>query len=495
MDAIISHSLGSSVAAEINKQNNNQYRVKIVSAACPSTINSSPATLTVNNSALILSQPANNNGCPGASVTFNVSATGTGLTYQWQVSTDGGSSFTNINGATNADLTLTGVTSTMEGNQYRVQVSSSCSAAALSSNTATLHVFTPASITAQPAPQRVCPGLNASFTASATGAGTTYQWQVSTNGGVSFSDISGETNATLSLNAVTLSMNNNRYRLIATGIECGSATTAAATLTVVTPATITTQPSNVTACSGKDAIFLTNAIGTELSYQWQYSSDGGTTFTNLTGATASAYTAQAVAMSMNTHQYKVIVTEATCGSITSNTVNLTVKETPAVTITASPSNVIFIGDIATLNIIGTATGTIAWYFNNTIMQGVTANSINVSYNQTGNYAVMLTGTNGCVGVSNTIQVRDSVRSVSFIYPNPNMGVFQVRMDENISGNTLRSIKIFDGKGAKVFDKSFNVTTPNQVIDITTMHLSSGVYYLEILDNAGKQIKNGKLLVQ
>ncbi len=477
-------------------QNNNQYRVKVVSTICPRTLNSSPATLTVNNSALILTQPTNNNNvCPGSSVTFNVSAIGTGLTYQWQASTDGGNNFSNISGETNTSITLTGITPGMNGNQYRVLVSSSCSATALESNPAALYVFTPASITSQPAAQRVCPGTNASFSAAASGLGTTYQWQVSTDGGINFTNLNGETTTTLSLNAVTLTMNNNRYRLIATGTSCGSATSSSALLTVVTPATITSQPTDITVCSGKDAIFLTNAIGTDLSYQWQHSTDGGTTFTDLSGATASAYTAQAVSMSMNSHHYKVIVTEQTCGSITSNMVTLTVKETPAVSITASPSNVIFVGDNTTLSINGTSSGTIAWYYNNAIITGQTGNSITVSYNQTGNYLAMLTGINGCVGISNIIEVRDSVRSASFIYPNPSSdNIVYVRMDENITGSTLRSVKIFDGKGAKVFDKSFNVTTPNQVVDISIIHLASGIYYLEILDNNGKQIKKGKLLV-
>ena len=36
---------------------------------------------------------------PGTDVDFSVTATGTGLTYQWQVSTDNGSTWTNIEGA------------------------------------------------------------------------------------------------------------------------------------------------------------------------------------------------------------------------------------------------------------------------------------------------------------------------------------------------------------------------------------------------------------
>ena len=48
----------------------------------------------------LLSQPGNSSVLPGTDVDFSVTATGTGLTYQWQVSTDNGSTWTNIEGAT-----------------------------------------------------------------------------------------------------------------------------------------------------------------------------------------------------------------------------------------------------------------------------------------------------------------------------------------------------------------------------------------------------------
>jgi hypothetical protein len=59
---------------------------------------------------------------------------GSNPTYQWQVSTGGGP-FTNIAGATSSSLVLTGVTLSMNGNQYRCVVSGS-----LNSNAATLTV-------------------------------------------------------------------------------------------------------------------------------------------------------------------------------------------------------------------------------------------------------------------------------------------------------------------------------------------------------------------
>ena len=85
-------------------------------------------------------------------------------------------------------------------------------------------------ITTQPANQSVTAGGTATFTAAASGTPTpTVQWQVSTDGGTSYSDIAGATSATLTLTAVTTAQNTNRYRAVFTN-SAGGATTNAATL-------------------------------------------------------------------------------------------------------------------------------------------------------------------------------------------------------------------------------------------------------------------------
>ncbi|PRX74084.1 alpha-tubulin suppressor-like RCC1 family protein [Cohnella sp. SGD-V74] len=73
----------------------------------------------------------------GEDATFSVSATGTGLSYQWQV--DDGSGFANIPSGTSATLTLDDVTPAMSGNQYRVVVNGTIAPPA-TSNAATLQV-------------------------------------------------------------------------------------------------------------------------------------------------------------------------------------------------------------------------------------------------------------------------------------------------------------------------------------------------------------------
>lgn len=79
-----------------------------------------------------------------AAATFSVTASvtsGTGtIAYQWQVSTDGGTDFSDVSGATSASLALTGVTVSQDDNQYRVKLTTDTGAAEVISTAVALTV-------------------------------------------------------------------------------------------------------------------------------------------------------------------------------------------------------------------------------------------------------------------------------------------------------------------------------------------------------------------
>jgi hypothetical protein len=181
-------------------------------------------------------------------------------------------------------------------------------------------------IATQPSNQTVTAGQTAMFTATATGTPTpTLQWQVSANGGSTWSNIAGATTTTYSFTAA-MSQSGNQFRAIFTN-SAGSATSNAATLTVnavTTAPTITAQPSNVTVTAGQTAMFTAAATGTPTpTVQWQVSTNGGSTFTNISGATATSYTFTA-ATSQSGNQYRAVFTNS-AGSATSNGATLTVN--------------------------------------------------------------------------------------------------------------------------------------------------------------------------
>jgi len=91
---------------------------------------------------------------------------------------------------------------------------------------------TPFAITAHPLNRTIVSGGTATFSVATTGAGVTYQWQVSTNGGSSWTNISPNgTGSTLSVPNVTMAMNGYRYRCVVDGCPA-AANSSMATLTV-----------------------------------------------------------------------------------------------------------------------------------------------------------------------------------------------------------------------------------------------------------------------
>ena len=170
---------------------------------------------------VITTQPSNLNVSTGGTAIFSVNAANTPTSYQWYYN---GSL---ISGATTATYTLATVTSAQAGN-YRVVVGNSVGT--VTSNTATLSVFTPAVTT-----QVVTAGHDVTLQTS-SGNGV-YQWQVSTDGGNNWSNIndnatySGSATPWLTIVSATTSLNNNRYRYTINDLG-GSTTSTAITLSV-----------------------------------------------------------------------------------------------------------------------------------------------------------------------------------------------------------------------------------------------------------------------
>jgi alpha-tubulin suppressor-like RCC1 family protein len=100
------------------------------------------------------------------------------------------------------------------------------------------------SITTQPVSVSVLAGQGASFDATASGfPAPTVQWEVSTDGGSTFSPLPGATNTTLTLTTTTLAENGYEYEAVFTDGTSPDATTDAAVLTV-RPLTQVLQPAN-----------------------------------------------------------------------------------------------------------------------------------------------------------------------------------------------------------------------------------------------------------
>ncbi len=317
-----------------------RYRV-VVSGACTPDATSADALLTVNTRPAIVSSPTDAVICENGDTSFTVSATGSDLTYQWEV--DQGSGYSPVSdggvysGATTPTLTLTSPDRTYDGYKYRVLVSGYCTPAA-SSGIARLTINTAPEISDQPDDVALCEFNNTNFQVSAAGGGLSYQWQENDGGG--WSDISDAGNyigtATPNLNIFTVdsAMTGYRYRVVISGQCTPDATSAEATMTVNTAPLITAHPQDTITCETVSAGFSVSAVGTGLTYKWQENNGGG--FTDLveggtyTGTDAATLSINAPPVSMNGNTYRVIVSGTCVPPTTSNIGQLTVNTFPAI---------------------------------------------------------------------------------------------------------------------------------------------------------------------
>lgn len=160
-----------------------QYSVTISTANCTS--NPTIIPITVANPVGTITNPENAAACVGGDASFSVSAaSGNPITYQWQVSTNAGATWTNISnnaiysGATTSTLSITGVPDTYDNNLYRAVLT--VAACTNSTNSAS------AKLTVNPLPVVVInagpytsihPGITTTVTAAVSpNAAATYQW-------------------------------------------------------------------------------------------------------------------------------------------------------------------------------------------------------------------------------------------------------------------------------------------------------------------------------
>ncbi len=108
------------IAGATVDQNGSQYRC-VVTAGGGEELKSNSATLTVYEKTEITEQPKDASAIEGRAARFSVTASGTGLEYQWQVKS--GTDWENITGATDSSYTVLAAELGMTGSQYRCVVS------------------------------------------------------------------------------------------------------------------------------------------------------------------------------------------------------------------------------------------------------------------------------------------------------------------------------------------------------------------------------------
>ena len=271
-------------------------------------VTSAVAVLTVTGPPVITAGPASQSVVAGANANFLLAATGTPpLAYQWLFGS------APITDATNASLTVTNVQPANAGGYSAVVTNLEGSA---TSFVAVLTVLLPPVITAQPQSLTNLVGTAATFSATATGsAPLSYQWWLNT------SSIAGATASSYTRANVQLA-DAASYSVVVSN-AAGSTISSNATLTVLAPPGITTQPAAQSVALGSNANFSVTASGTPpLGYQWRSNGTNLVDGSQVSGSTSPALLLLSV-QATNAGGYSVVVTNVV-GAVTSTVASLTV---------------------------------------------------------------------------------------------------------------------------------------------------------------------------
>lgn len=289
--------------------------------------------------------------CSGNDTYFGSGATNGGdgtIIYTWQISTDNGSTFTDLSNGTpysgaNTDSLVISDVAGLNAMQYRLAISTiSCDTTY--SSAATLTVEGPISISTQPTDETICATDNVTFTSGGvnSGQGTmSMTWEISRDQGSTYVDVetdpslySGQSGAALTISNVPDTLDNYYYRLRIETDSCSSQFSDPAILRVEGPLAFTLQPMDVAACAGQPVQFpvaIANPGSGTLTYQWQ-ENDGSSGWTNIDnnavyGGTKSDTLVITDVVGLDGYQYRVLVRTGVCTAITSDVATLTIDGT------------------------------------------------------------------------------------------------------------------------------------------------------------------------
>jgi hypothetical protein len=292
----------------------------VVSAQAVLSVVAAPVAPTLTSPA----QPDDRTVTAGQSVSWTVTGNGTApLSYVWRTVSPGGTTYGNVvcangvNPGQSSSVTLTLPSVPIECNGYRFEVE-------LSNGVLPKAVSRRALLTVNPAPaaptittalsnRSVQVGTQVTFNVAATGTPSAFTYTWTLGGSPIANPAAGCTSASPTCTLIAALADSGKA--ISVVVSNGVAPDAAsqATLTVTTTdvaASITQSPQNTSVDAGSDAVFSVLVAGSPTpALQWQTSSDGGTTWTNVaSGGTGQSLTLAAVTLADNGLKLRVVAT-------------------------------------------------------------------------------------------------------------------------------------------------------------------------------------------
>ena len=253
-------------------------------------------------------------------ITFSLKAKGEGVTYQWQLSDDNGKTWSNSRskGRSSSTLYLT-VTSYISKCIYRCCLTDKYGNTLISDVVSVILPDKSLTVTRQPEDALCNMGEEFTFSVKAEGTDIKYQWQLSDDNGKTWSNSrsKGKNSSTLYL-TLTSYISKCIYRCCLTDKYGNTLYSNSVKIIVKSDIVqITFQPANCEANTGDKAVFAVTAQGKGLSYNWQYSSDGGEKWTNgkympsdITGVYTDTLTVPVTSYRKTSCVYRCVITDS-----------------------------------------------------------------------------------------------------------------------------------------------------------------------------------------
>jgi gliding motility-associated-like protein len=357
-----------------------------------------------------------------------------GTVLDWEFSTDGGFTWFSLgNTATTYNyLNLTQTT------QYRAIVQNGTCPPA-NSAVATVTVVNPPAGGIVSATQTVCTGSNSGTLTLSGHTASVIRWEFSTDGGFTWTNIANVTTSQTFLNLTATRM----YRAVVSNGTCAPVFSAAATVFVSSPAVGGTVASNATVCAPTNSGTLTLSGHTGTVGRWEYSTDGGFTWNNISNTT----TSQTYSNLTTTTRYRAFVQNGACTAFSSQAI---ITVTPAsVGGTVSSNATVCSGtNSGTLTLSGHTGNVVNWQFstvsatgpwtpiaNTTTTQNYTNLTTTTYYSAVVQSGTCATATSSVVTITvNPVSVGGTVSSSATVCASSNSGTLTLA---GHTGNVIR----------------------------------------------------------
>ena len=345
-----------------------------------------------------------------------------------------------------------------------------------------------------PVNQSVCAHAKATLSVFAVGTNLSYQWR---KNGIAIPTANGPTYEIDDFDSSDIGL----YDVIVDGQTTRSTTSMPAAITINTPLSILTQPTDTTACVGKRLQMAITTTGEGNTYQWYHNGEV------LAGETADTLSIASV-RSADSGSYYVLVQSPCASFAQSDTFLLRTIETPQI-IEQPADTTVMVHSQMRLSV--TAIGvqaTYQWRHNGKEIPGANSNTLlidSVSKADSGMYDVVVTGTCGDdTSASAIVRIVDSAVSVtevvpflqSRIYPQPTNNTVNIELEalpysqrQSITNSPVQQWNciLVDVNGQEVLRMPILANQQNLdtriVVDVSTM--SSGMYSCLLVSNTNR----------